>query len=96
MTEQNQPRRKRKAVAGRVTKVDTEKNLFWLKPRNADVTRFRYRPENLKVTMEGQEAGLQNIEKGQQAEVTFLEKDPDKEDKWGVSRAVKLNLRGSR
>ncbi len=95
LAEQREPR-KAKSVEGRVTKVDAEKNLFWVKPRKEDITRFRYEPEELEVTLEGAGAGPKDIEKGQRAEVTFLEKDDDKDDKRGASRAVKLSLRGWR
>ena len=96
MTEQRQPR-ERKSVEGRVTKVDTEKNLLWVKPRSEDIMRFRYRPEKLEVTLHGEEAGLENIEKGQQAEVTFVVvKAANRDVKRSVARAVKLNLRGWR
>lgn len=95
VTEQRQPG-KTKSVEGRVTKVDTEKNLFWVKPRKGDITRSRYGPEELEVTLEGAEAGLGDVEKGQRAEVTFLQRDANKDDKRRVSRAVKLSLRGWR
>ena len=96
MTEQRQPR-ERKSVEGRVTKVDTEKNLLWVKPRSEGIMRFRYGPEKLEVTLEGEKAGLKYIEKGQRAEVTFVEaKAANKDDKRGAARAVKLSLRGWR
>ena len=95
MTEHRQPR-ERKSVEGRVTKVDTEKNLLWVKPRSEDIMRFRYRPEKLEITLEGEEAGPGDIEKGQLAEVTFVERAANDDDKRSVSRVVKLNLRGWR
>lgn len=96
VTEERQPR-ERKSLTGRVTKVDTEKNLLWVKPRSEDIMRFRYRPEKLKVTLQGEEASPADIEEGQRAEVTFLAgKAGDEGDKRGAARAVKLNLRSQR
>ena len=92
MTEERQPREK-KSVEGRVTKVDTEKNLLWVKPQSEDIMRFRYRPEKLKATLEGEEASPADIEKGQQAEVTYLVvKAANEDDKRSAARAVKLSL----
>lgn len=87
----------RKTITGLVAKVDTEKNLLWVKPKNQEIMRFVFRPETLKVTRDGEEAGQEDIKKGEQATVTFVVVEAVKKDVTrNIARAVKIEPAGEK
>ena len=84
--------RKAESVEGVVAKADNEKEMIWVRPEGGEVTRFIVRPEKAKVTLDGEEAKPEAIERGQRAKVTYVVVEAKERDvKYNVARAVTLN-----
>ena len=85
-----------KASEGVVRKVDTEKNFVIVKPPEERALVFRYNPDKVKVMLDGNEAGVRDIEKGQQATVSYVVARPPKaKNDRNVARIISVEPGGS-
>ena len=85
-----------KASEGVVGRVDNEKNFVIVKPPEQKAMLFRYNPDKVKVTLDGNEAGVQDIEKGQQATVSYVVvKPPKAKNDRNEARVISVKPRGA-
>jgi hypothetical protein len=85
---------KTESLDGTVARVLPEKNTVVVRPKDGGPVPFRYRAENLEVTLNGEEAKLEDIEKGQAASVEYVTRTTEKDREVNVARSIELQSRG--
>lgn len=63
------------SATGVVKSFEQEDRRLRLKPQGEDALVFKYNPENIEVTLGGEEAKPEDIEEGQRATVSYVVKD---------------------
>ncbi len=67
--------RERKSMEGVVARVVTnegKRSKIFVKPEEGDAVPFKFKPERIKVELNGEEAAPEDIEKGQRAAVQYI------------------------
>jgi hypothetical protein len=62
-------------ATGVIARVDLENRRFVLRPTEGDRIPLRFRPETIKVVLDGEEAKPDDLQKGQRAEIEYVIRD---------------------
>jgi hypothetical protein len=81
---------KRETLSGTVAKTLPDKNKVIIRPENAKVVPFKYRPDKVEVTLEGKAAKPDAISKGQKATVTYVKKTTKKDREVNIAKSIEL------
>jgi hypothetical protein len=85
---------KTESLDGTVVRVLPEKNTVVVRPKDGGPVPFRYRTETLEVKLNGEEAKLEDIEKGQTASVKYVTRTTKKDREVNMARSIELQSRG--
>jgi uncharacterized protein YceK len=90
----NQAAANRESLSGTVvdTLPDRDKVIIspnWKGQKNAKVVKFKYRPDNVEVTLQGEQANPDAINVGQQATVSYVKTTKDSRE-VNVARSIWL------
>jgi hypothetical protein len=77
-------------ATGVIARVDLENRRFVLRPNEGDRVSLRFRPETIKVVVDGKEAKPEDMQKGQRAEIEYVVRDDR-----NIARTVKLQSAGT-
>jgi hypothetical protein len=81
---------KTESLSGRVAKTLPDKDKVIIRPENGKVVRFKYKPDKVKVTLEGEEAKPDAISKGQKATVKYVKKATKKDREVNLAQTIWL------
>jgi hypothetical protein len=81
---------KLESVAGVVLKAATDKRTVFVKPDNGERQPFTYKPDEVEVTLDGEEAGPDAIDKGQRASIGYKKVTTNKDREVNVARSIEL------
>jgi hypothetical protein len=81
---------KRESLSGTVAKTLPDKNKVVIRPENAKVVPFKYRPDKVEVTLEGKAAKPDAISKGQKATVRYVKKTTKKDREVNIAKSIEL------
>jgi hypothetical protein len=65
----------RETATGVVRSSEMDRNLLRVKPEGEKPTIFKYNPENIDITLDGEDAELEDIKEGQRATISYVVKD---------------------
>jgi hypothetical protein len=77
-------------LSGTVAKTLQDKDKVIIRPENAKVVPFKYRPEKVEITLEGKAAKPDAISKGQKATVEYVKKTNKKNREVNIARSIEL------
>jgi hypothetical protein len=81
---------KLESMEGIVVRSVPDKRTVFVKPDNGERQSFTYKPDEVKVTLDGKEAGPDAIDKGQKAEIGYKEVTTKKDREVNVARSIEL------
>jgi hypothetical protein len=89
-----QPKKERatklESVEGIVVKSIPDKRTVFVKPDNGERQPFTYKPDEVKVTLGGKEAGPDAIDKGQRVSIGYKKVTTNKDREVNVARTIEL------
>jgi hypothetical protein len=89
-----QPKKERatklESVEGIVVKSIPDKRTVFVKPENGERQPFTYKPDEVKVTLDGKEAGPDAIDKGQRVSIGYKKVTTKKDREVNVARTIEL------
>jgi hypothetical protein len=89
-----QPKKERatklESVEGIVVKSIPDKRTVFVKPDNGERQPFTYKPDEVKVTLDGKEAGPDAIDKGQRVSIGYKKVTTNKDREVNVARTIEL------
>ena len=85
---------KTESVDGKVARVLPEQDTFVVRPEDGGPVPLRYSAENLEMTLDGEQAEPEDIEKGQTASVQYVTRTTEKDREVNVARSIELQSRG--
>jgi hypothetical protein len=89
-----QPKKERatklESVEGIVVKSIPDKRTVFVKPDNGERQPFTYKPDEVKVTFDGKEAGPDAIDKGQRVSIGYKKVTTKKDREVNVARTIEL------
>jgi hypothetical protein len=89
-----QPKKERatklESVEGIVVKSVPDKRTVFVKPDNGERQPFTYKPDEVKVTFDGKEAGPDAIDKGQRVSIGYKKVTTNKDREVNVARTIEL------
>jgi hypothetical protein len=85
---------KRESLSGTVAKTLPDKDKVLIRPENAKVVPFKYRPEKVEVTLEGKAVKPDAISKGQKATVSYVKKTNKKNREVNIAKSIELKSGG--
>lgn len=78
-------------VEGVVTRINTARNKFSVKPEGEERIKFKYRPRKFRVGLDGEEASPEDIGEGQRAIVGFIKVTASKKDvEQNLARSITI------
>jgi hypothetical protein len=81
---------KRESLNGTVARTLPDKDKVIIRPENGEVVPFKYKPDKVKVTLEGKTAKPDAISKGQKATVKYVKKTTKKNREVNIARSIEL------
>ncbi len=75
----------RESASGVVKSFEQKDRRLKLKPQGEEMQVFKYNPENIKVTLDGDDVSPEDIKEGQKATVSYVVKD-DRD----IARSIEL------
>jgi hypothetical protein len=78
------------SAAGIVLKAAPDKHALIVKPDNGERQPFTYKPDEVKVTFDGKEAGPDAIDKGQRVSIGYKKVTTNKDREVNVARTIEL------
>jgi hypothetical protein len=80
-------------VVGIVLKAGTDKRAVIVKPDNGKRQLYTYKPDKVKVTLNGKEAGPDAIDEGQRINIGYEKVTSNKDREWNVAKSIMLASR---
>jgi len=87
---------KTESLEGVVARVMADKNHIVVRPKEGEAVPFKYRPDTLEVTLDGEEAEPDAIAKGQRATVEYVTTTTKQDREVNVARSLTLESRESK
>jgi hypothetical protein len=81
---------KRESLSGIVAKTIQDKDKFIIRPENAKVVPFKYRPDKVEIALEGKAAKPDAISEGQKAIVMYVKKTNKKDREVNIAKSIEL------
>lgn len=78
------------SLSGRVRRTFSDKDTVVVKPESGRAVVFRYRPDVVKITLDGNEAGPDAIKEGQQARVGYVKKTNKEDRERNIAHTIEL------
>jgi hypothetical protein len=78
------------SVAGIVLKAASDKHALIVKPDNGERQPFTYKPDEVKVTLDGKEAGPDAIDKGQRVSIGYKKVTTKKDREVNAAKSIEL------
>ncbi|MBA2714491.1 MAG: hypothetical protein H0U55_13170 [Rubrobacteraceae bacterium] len=83
-------KRNKQALKGRVASVLPDKDNLTVEPKNGGAKTFKYKPDKVKIELDGKKAGPDAIEEGQRVKVKYSQAA-----KASIARSIKLHSKKS-
>lgn len=83
----------RESVEGVVSRSVPDKRTVIVKPDDGERQPFTYKPDKVKLTLDGKEAGPDAIDKGQRATIKYKKVTTKKDREWNVAKTIMLASR---
>jgi hypothetical protein len=84
---------KLESMEGNVVRSVPDKRTVFVKPDNGERQLFTYKPDKVKVTLDGKEAGPDAIDKGQRAEIGYKKVTTKKDREVNVAKSIELQAK---
>jgi hypothetical protein len=81
---------KLESVEGIVLRAASDKRTIFVKPDNGERQPFTYKPDKVKVTLDGKEAGPDAIDEGQRVSIEYKKVTTKKDREVNVAKSIKL------
>jgi hypothetical protein len=81
---------KLESVAGVVLKAPSDKRALFVRPDNGERQLFTYKPDKVKVTLDGKEAEPDAIDEGQRARIGYKKVTTKKDREVNVAKSIEL------
>jgi hypothetical protein len=81
---------KMESVEGIVVRSVPDKRTVFVKPDNGERQPFTYKPDEVKVTLDGKEAGPDAIDEGQRVSIEYKKVTTKKDREVNVAQSIKL------
>ncbi|HEX2181485.1 MAG TPA: hypothetical protein VHH10_04310 [Rubrobacteraceae bacterium] len=78
------------SLSGRVERVFSDKDTVIIRPENGRPVIVRYRPDVVKITLDGEEAGPDAIREGQGARVGYVKKTNKEDKEKNIAHTIEL------
>jgi hypothetical protein len=78
------------SLSGRVQRSFPEQDKVVVRPENEKAVSFRYRPDVVKITLDGEEAGPDAIREGQGARVGYVKKTNKEDKEKNIAHTIEL------
>ena len=80
----------RESVEGVVSRSGPDKRTVIVKPDDGERQPFTYKPDKVKLTLDGKEAGPDAIDKGQRATIKYKKVTTKKDREVNVAKSIEL------